>query len=309
MSIFPRKTVKGRGVTIHCCICPGPLARPPAVLILEITVTDPAGRCIYAAMRPVLLVASRVEDCARRHLPELAVPVMQGLSADIGGPDAFDAARRIMQEGMHDYLHVPLADSAIPGRYVVCTNLWCDGARHASLTCADDWFLVEELTVEGLDAVAGGRQVCVCNRSAEPVEATIVRYGQTEPIAAPNVFGPAAVTQVDAGSGRAMVIYAEGRAVLPLWRGDAPLLLRSPRYRCFRASHAVAPSVLLVSEHEDRAHEIAGERLVLWNLAGGLATRTEALMHVPGQILDEMLAQGLILEAGEGMLAGFGQDG
>lgn len=304
MSIFPKRTVPGKGVTIHWNFLGPAAGRKTLFPRAHIGVRDPQGKehvlfdehvlafpsppnpekdarppssAFPGASLPLLVLAGHLEG---RHKRERLVALLEG-----------------MQRGRHFYFHFPIPILAAPGRYVLVSELRVEGESLGSETAEEDFFFVEDLRAEEtVPDGAGGFTAGVRNPGPEPVPALLLEYPEGgEAVHSALELPPAQSTSISLRSNKAYLLFSEGRELLSLGPDRSPFCLRNPEFLSLAKNSPAGPKFAVLHRESQQAYELEGEYAEVWSRAEGCRTRQEVRM--PGtEAYDAMLGEGLILE-------------
>jgi hypothetical protein len=285
MSIFPKRTIPGKGVTIHWHI-QGPqagqktlipkayiavrdpsgfvhplfdehvLAFPAATIREQAQPAMPSGRTgglgIPGASVPLLVLASYLEGRQKR---ERLVSLLEG-----------------MQDGRHFYFHFQVPPLAPIGRYVLVSELRVEGKSIGSGTAEEDYFFVEDPKLEGVERDgAGGWSAKVRNPGPEPVQALLLEYPEGGEAMHSNLeLPPLRTTSISLQSPKAFLVYSEGREMLSLSFDRTPVCLRNQDFLSLEKAAPSGRKISVLHRESQQAYELEGAYADIWSRAGKL---------------------------------------
>jgi len=303
MSIFPKRAIPGKQVTIHWFIGKVSLGNTPTFAFMRLGVKSPEGEVSYLFQKNVLLLPSAYEnpdktdgespadasvrDNLARNTPILVLA--DYLSGRRKREELTQMLKRI-RSSRHFYFVYEIPENAPLGRYELVSELYLDGERHPSLTADEDFFYVERITV----ACGEDGRFTANNPSPEPVPVKIMEYGATGVRARLENVPPSGKLSVEVASDTAYLLYNEEREVIPLCRRVGKRVLRNPCVQHFEKTEGGTTKVYVLFPDGEDAYILEDSYLKIWQLADGTATE-EALMAVDGAAYSEMAKAGLLM--------------
>lgn len=292
MSIFPKKTAPGKPVTIHWNFVPTGITAPFICPHVRIGVIDPAGNTTILFEQHIVAIAPPLRPSTTPFaLPlkkETPLLVLASYLQFRSGKQQFKEILERMDTGTHRYFIYHTPPDALPGRYVLLSELFIDGALKHSLTREDDFFLVEQLVVELVSATV----VLVKNLSPEPCHAELITLRDGQSFCNPVVIE--GCTAVDFTiTAPTFLCYNEGKETIALHSLDRPLYNRNQQMitlppqagsTAFHVMHAGEPEGFLLED----------AYAAIWDGANGF---TNVLQ--PEAPLAEMIDAGLIVPMNE----------
>ncbi|MFF2409974.1 hypothetical protein [Streptomyces sp. NPDC058092] len=273
MSVFPKRTLPGGQVTIHCAAEVGRIVAEYGFPLLKVTVTDPTGKMSVVLERQLLGVAATPPGPPRSEVPLLAAVARLEPSDSAGQGAALTDLLETIRSGVHHYaVHTLPADAPL-GRYTFTIELWADGRRIASQTAATDCFFVEKVSLRGVHSADGMSTATVRNNGPEPVPARLVSLpcGE-EPLSVHDVeLPPATEHHLRVAPCCSYLLYSEQREVLALF-DTTTHLLRNQRISTVRRDG----STYLVDHDHGQVFELSETAEALWRAADG-TLRADAL--------------------------------
>jgi hypothetical protein len=267
VSIFPKRTIPGKGVTIHWNF-QGPAAgRKTLFPKVRIGVRDPLGKvqvlfddhllafpaptireeafprrvsAFPGASLPLLVLASYLEGRQKR---ERLVSLLEG-----------------MQQGRHYYFHFPVPHLAPPGKYVLISELQVEGETKGSDTAEEDFFFVDNPRVEGIAAdESGGWRAQVRNPGPESVPALLLEYPDGEDAVHSTIeLAPARTSSISLRSSKAFLLYSEGRELLSLSFNRTPFCFRNQDFLFLAKNSPTGRKISVLHRESQQAYELEG---------------------------------------------------
>jgi hypothetical protein len=294
MSVFPKRTVRGSAVTIHCAVNLDRLVRDFGFPVLRLLVTDPAGTAVVVLERQLLGVPTRPGGAAPPSPEVPLLSVMGRLEGSLDGAGAADLLDSV-RHGIHHFAVFPVSTTAPLGKYAFTIEVCIDGAVVRSLTEATDHFMVEEITLRAAGDSPRTPYAVVHNPGPDPVPVTVVLLpcgGTSGAERYETQLPPEADTALRVNACCSYLMYSEGREVLPLFDPAVQHLLRNSRISGIRRDGAL----YLVSRDSGEVHQLVHDAAVsVWGRANGLLRR-DMLTEGEGEALDTLRAGGYVVE-------------
>jgi len=302
MSIFPKRSVPGKPVTVHWSIGLESTTNAPMFAFLNLGVKTPDGRVDYLCRKNVLILPKSYEKPAEtlgENLADEAVrnnlarntPILilaDYLSGRRKKEELVQILKRI-RSSRHFYFTYEIPGDAPLGRYELVSELYIEGERHPSLTAEEDFFYVEKITVNHVkDGI-----FTVSNPSSEPVPVKIMEYGPTGTSARLHNVPPFGELSVEVASAVAYLLYNEEREVIPLYRQAGKRVLRNQCVQHFEKADGGVPKVYVLFPDSEDAYILEENYLKIWQLADG-RVREEDLKAVDGEAYAAMMDAGLM---------------
>jgi len=294
MSIFPKRTIPGKPVTIHWFIGMVSPSNTLQFAFVQLGVKSPDGKVTYLFEENVLLLPESYESSAKeekidagsvehnlpRNTPILVLA--DYLSGRRKKEELVQILKRI-RSSRHFYFIYPVPKDALLGRYELVSELYLDGVRHPSLTAEEDFFLVERVTVEN----EGDGRFTVRNDSSEPVPVKIMEYTGSGVSARLENVPPLGKLTIEVTSEVAYLLYNEEREVIPLFRRPGKRILRSPSVQNVEKTENGSRKVYVLPPDSDDAYILEDSYLKIWDMADGTALE-ETLKAVDGEAYSAM---------------------
>lgn len=310
MSIFPKRTLRGSQVTIHWNFNTATLTGKHIVPYVRIGVYAPDGRLTllhdgHLLRLPGLPAETPPADVVAQTLPK-SVPLLV-LADYLSGRQARTALvdmLRGIHTGRHYYFTYPVPPDAPLGKYTLLSEVYIDGQVRYSGTAADDFFLVEALTLgPGEVTPVGGLAATLTNPGPEPVPVRVVEYQPTQqPTTASYVREvPAQGTlRLESAAAHCFVLYNEEREVLPVALSAEVGFLRNQQLLSLDKEVEGQAVTYVLAGEDDEAYELTGPSREVWQRADGLAVRGQLDSSALQSAYQEMLEAGLIQEVTRG---------
>ena len=296
MSIFPKRTIPGKTVTIHWNFNIAHLTDMHIVPFVRIGVKAPDGHVTILFEQHLLgLPGIRVQpdeapDPAPKYLNKNTplLVLADYLSGRHKRQQLVDILRNI-QGGTHHYFTYQIPENGCLGKYHIISEIYNGGEIKYSTTAADDFFFVEKIVVRH-----GDGQASLHNISPEKTPVKIVHYTPGTAVEAAGVMAfemmPSEMKYIPAGM-NTFLLYNEERIVLPLFE--------QPGKRCVRNQQLLTlekGNELHLMGDNDHAYTLSGLSLEIWRGADGIRCTSQIRSPENEAVYDEMLAAGIIVE-------------
>ena len=283
MSIFPKKTVPGKTVTIHWNFNTSKLKDTHIFPFVRIGVVAPDGTTTLLFEDHVLALPAQ-QQYLRKSTPLLILA--DYLSGSHCSKEELVTILENIQSGRHYYFTYPIAHDALPGKYTLLSEIHNNGQIKYSKTAADDFFWVEKLSIKHLLA----NKVTLINHSPEPVKVKLAEYYPDEtPVKTEVSFYDLAgkeEKEIFFKSAASYIFYNEERMVIPLSSNAA--VLRNQQLLSLEKEN----TTFVWNKATDETFELTEDRKDIWDKADGIITNT----HFNNNTYEAMLSQGLITE-------------
>lgn len=303
MSIFPKRTIPGRTITIHWNFNIASLKNSHVFPFVRIGVKDPNGKVTMLFEEHVLGLpdpeteATQQEEKPLKYLNK-NIPLL--LLADyLSGACKKEKLIEILkniQSGRHYYFTYTVPDDGPLGKYTLVSEVHSSGEVKYSKTVADDFFFVEKIT---LDTIIEGekRKAIITNHSPEKTPVKIIecyQNAQEELKTKVRVFEiePLKETVIALSSDKEFLVYNEEREVLSLTNLSPAYLLRNQQVLEIRKNNALP---FLLKKDNDEAYQLTTETKQLWDRSNGLFHKDQ-MSEIEKSIFKEMSSEELIQE-------------
>lgn len=303
MSIFPKRTIQGKAVTIHWSVALESELNSPLFPFVRLGVKSPDGQIVYLCQKHILLLPkayhanveheeTRNETSEKQNLAR-NIPIMilaDYLSGKRKREQLVEILTRI-KTARHFYFSYPVAEDAPLGRYELVSELYLDGECHKSLTADEDFFYVEKVIVQR----TGEDTYNVNNPSSEDCPIKVIDYtangSQTTLYSIPAM----ANLTVQTKSTACYLLYNEERETVALKNGDGKKILRNQTLQNFEKKEGISLKVYVMFPDSDDAYILEGNYLKIWQLADGTVEDNE-LRSVDEKAYTSMLKANLLYE-------------
>lgn len=283
MSIFPKKTVPGKTVTIHWNFNTSELKNKHIFPLVRIGVVAPDGAVTMLFEEHVLALPAQ-QQYLRKSTPLLILA--DYLSGSHCSKEQLITILENIQTGRHFYFTYQLAPDALPGKYFLLSEIHNNGQIKYSKTAPDDFFLVEKISIKNLKSAS----VAVLNHSPEPVKVKLAEYYQDEtPVKTDVSFYDLAGNEekeIHFKSPAAFVLYNEEREIIPLASKTA--VLRNQQLLSLEKED----TTFVWNKETDETFELRDEKKYIWDKSDGITTNSSFNQNAYA----DMLSQGLITE-------------
>jgi hypothetical protein len=283
MSIFPKKTVPGKTVTIHWNFNTSDLKDKHIFPLVRIGVVAPDGAITMLFEDHVLALPAQ-QQYLRKSTPLLILA--NYLSGSHCSKEQLFTILENIQTGRHFYFTYQLAPDALPGKYLLLSEVHNNGQIKYSKTAPDDFFLVEKISIKNLTNGA----VTMLNHSPEPVKVKLVEYYPDEkPVKTDVSFYDLAGNEEKAircKSSASFILYNEEREIIPL--ASKTFVLRNQQLLSLEKDD----TTFVWNKSTDETFDLQDERKYIWDKADGITTNKKFDQNE----YEAMLSQGLITE-------------
>ncbi|WP_106791498.1 hypothetical protein [Aquimarina sp. Aq78] len=302
MSIFPKRAIPGKTVTIHWNFNISALKNVHVFPWVRIGVKDPNGNVTMLFEEHVLGLPNPINDVTQEKEQSLKylnknVPLL--LLADyLSGACKREQLIQILkniQSGRHYYFTYTIPNNAPLGKYTLISEVHSSGEIKYSKTAVDDFFFVERIT---LDKIIENeeRKAIIINHSSEKTPIKIVecyqnKQGELKTKVRVFEIEPLQETTIKLSSNKEFLLYNEEREVLPLTTSSSYLL----RNQQVLEIHKEDEKTYLLKKDKDEAYQLTPETKQLWEKSNGLFHKDE-MSEIEKAIFKEMSSEELIQE-------------
>ncbi|WP_024772538.1 hypothetical protein [Aquimarina macrocephali] len=302
MSIFPKRAIPGKTVTIHWNFNISALKNVHVFPWVRIGVKDPNGNVTMLFEEHVLGLPNPINDVTQEKEQSLKylnknVPLL--LLADyLSGACKREQLIQILkniQSGRHYYFTYTIPKNAPLGKYTLISEVHSSGEIKYSKTAVDDFFFVERITLNNI--VEGEKKnAVVINHSPEKTPIKIVecyqnKQGELKTKVRVFEIEPLQKTTIKLSSNKEFLLYNEEREVLPLTTSSSYLL----RNQQVLEIHKKDEKTYLLKKDKDEAYQLTTETKQLWEKSNGLFHKDE-MSEIEKAIFKEMSSEELIQE-------------
>ncbi|WP_438422303.1 hypothetical protein [Aquimarina macrocephali] len=302
MSIFPKRAIPGKTVTIHWNFNISALKNVHVFPWVRIGIKDPNGNVTMLFEEHVLGLPNPINDVTQEKEQSLKylnknVPLL--LLADyLSGACKREQLIQILkniQSGRHYYFTYTIPKNAPLGKYTLISEVHSSGEIKYSKTAVDDFFFVERITLNNI--VEGEKKnAVVINHSPEKTPIKIVecyqnKQGELKTKVRVFEIEPLQKTTIKLSSNKEFLLYNEEREVLPLTTSSSYLL----RNQQVLEIHKKDEKTYLLKKDKDEAYQLTTETKQLWEKSNGLFHKDE-MSEIEKAIFKEMSSEELIQE-------------
>lgn len=304
MSIFPKRTIRGKTVTIHWNFNTAHLKEVAICPWIRIGVIDPLGKTTMLIEKHHLALPA-VDDSDQsnpqqlmylnKNLPLLIVA--DYLSGRARKEVLVDILQNI-QSGRHYYFTYQIPEDAPLGKYTLLSEVYNGGERRLSKTAADDFFFVEEVSVKYLGANEKGHSALLYNHAGENVPVKIIDYRIGHKVK------PQDLQVFELGANKEKTVYFqhlnsylsynEERELVSLVKGSLNSFCIKNQ-QLLELSKNNGQEVFLLNPETDETYTLSSEQAILWQMADGLHT-SDDLSKIQPEAYQLMVSQDLIRE-------------
>lgn len=280
MSIFPKRAAPGETVTIHWNFNTAHLTDVHNCPWVRIGVQAPDGTITMLFEDHVLGLPDppqeEEQELAGKQLKYLnkSLPLLiisDYLSGQLKRERLIEILQNI-QSGRHYYFTYQLPENAPLGKYTLISEVHSGGEIRKSKTAADDFFLVEKVTLRELVESNGSSHAVVINHSPEKTPVKIVNC---QPLTTGKMKTRVDVFEMDGGEEKSVslatplvfLLYNEERKVVPLTKHAPDFLLRNQQI--LEMNRADGKTYLMKKDSEE-GYALSQPAKDLWNKANGL---------------------------------------
>lgn len=299
MSIFPKRTIPGKEVTIHWNFNTSHLKEKHLFPLVKIGVRDPNGKITMLFEKHVLAFPDEKEELqnSSKKLKYLNKNIPLLVIADyLEGPCKREKLIDILtniQAGRHYYLTFKLPNDAPLGKYSLISEIHNQGNIKHSKTQRDDHFWVEKVSLVDIDSK--NRNAKIHNDSEESTPVKIIRCSfdnngnmKTE-VEACELEGNQTIS-IAIPEEKVFLLYNEERETIPLTAQNPLYLIKNHEILSIKKDNGLH---CLMEKDKDEAYWLDPDSTNLWDKSDGLLN-IENLSEKEQEILEEMEGQGLI---------------
>lgn len=300
MSIFPKRSVPGKTVTIHWNFNISSLKNTHIFPFFRLGVKDPNGNVNMIFEEHILglpnpdsvATESKKGDVTLKYLNK-NIPLLllaDYLSGSCKREKLIDILRNI-QSGRHYYFSYTLPNDAPLGKYTLVSEIHSSGETKYSKTAKDDFFFVEKITLNQLKK--NENKAVITNHSPEKTPIKIVecqynKYGNLNTKVRVFEIEPLKKTVINLSSNKEFLLYNEEREVIPLTRSSIYALRNQQILEMQKKD-----KTYLLHKHKEEFYELTEEAEELWKKSDGLYAINK-MTNKEREIFDEMSSEGLI---------------
>ncbi|GAA3635760.1 hypothetical protein [Flavivirga jejuensis] len=301
MSIFPKRTIPGKTITIHWNFNTSHLNGTHLYPLVKIGVKDPKGNVTMLFEEHVIAFPDQKES-KKESLQKLKylnknIPLLV-LADYLEGSCKREKLVEILtniQAGRHYYFTYTIPFDGPLGKYSLISEVHNNGNVKYSKTRLDDHFWVEKISLVNVTGKGKNRTAVICNHSEERTPIKIVRcsidfnsHMETE-IEAFEINSKETKT-ISISEEKVFLLYNEEREIVALTEEMPVYLIRNHEILSISKKNGLD---CLMEKDRDGAYWLSPEAKNLWDKADGLLNKN-SLSEKEKDVLKEMEEQGLI---------------
>lgn len=303
MSIFPKRTLRGKGVTIHWGLNFTHTANNLRYAFIRIQVKTPSKKVVnlcedYIQLLPNLCNTKNENGEEGDKFLSKGTPLL--LLADFlsGGrhkkQKLVELFKRI-NEARHFYFYYEIPENAELGRYDIVSEFYVDGKCYKSSTIEEDFFYVESIELNDIREVMDEFHFSVKNNSSESCPIKMMEYDNNNKVEI-NITSllPNEKRHLKCRKG-SYILYNEEREMLTLEPKDRKRPLRNPETFHFeKEEKEEKPKAYLILSN-DEAFTLEGKSKSIWEMSNGINYREE-VKRIDEKMYNKMIENRLIIE-------------
>ena len=291
MSIFPKRTIPGSGITIHCNIFSKHEKRIIFPFVTSI-IKSPTGKSQqlfkghvwslpfdkehpHDKSIPLLLLANTLNAKRREHLTK---------------------SLKNIQQGKHYYFHYSIPQEAEPGKYTVETEVWLDGICSKSATASEDCFYIEKVSLKSFEQNAEHKVSILHNHSPEPVPATLIKIDTSNSIDYNTLKLPPLVDTPVMFDHKAFFVYSEERECIALDPSMKNIWIKNQQCSYLSQKENSEEVTYVLHPAREDALLLTGESKGIWDKANELNLDEHSLTQYDKADINEMIEAGLLIK-------------
>lgn len=304
MSIFPKRTIQGKGVTIHWSVALESDLDRPLFPFVRLGVKSPDGEVRYLCRKNLLLLPKDYQSSKENEktINEIApenhnlarnIPLLilaDFLSGKRKREQLVEILTRI-KAARHFYFSYTVADDAPLGKYELISELYLDGKCHKSLTADEDFFYVEKVMVEPYSEDS----FKLNNPSPEDCPVKVIDYSEDGAQSTLYHLPAMGSLTIQVKSSLSYALYNEEKEVIPLKREFGKRILRNQTLQSFEKNDGDSLKLYVMFPDNDDAYILEGAYLKIWLLADGTVADNE-LRSVDEDAFSSMIKADLLHE-------------
>lgn len=307
MSIFPKRGIRGSDITIHWNCNVSQLKETHITPFVRIGVIRPDGVCTMLMEENMLIypdtqykeptASPRDSQYLKKSNPLLM------LAAHLQGganKEMLISILNNMKSGRHFYFTYHVPPDAPLGRYILLSEVISEGHTRYSKTAKEDFFHIEEISLNDTQIGDNGGTTRIVNHSPEPVSIRVCEYYyQHQPVSTMSFLYDipgCAEKIIQFSSPATCILYNEERITLPVVNNDDKLVMRNQRLLMLPVNDLGEDVVYVWNKQTDETFKLKGITKTIWENADGLQTRQMLRSGDQKDVYDEMIQEGLIIE-------------
>ncbi len=301
MSIFPKRTIPGKTVTIHWNFNTSHLSGAHLYPLVKIGVKDPKDNITMLFENHVIAFPdqkeSKEEPLQKLKYLNKNIPLLV-LADYLEGPCKREKLVEILaniQAGRHYYFTYTIPHNAPLGKYSLISEIHNNGNVRYSKTQFDDHFWVEKISLLKIIGEGKDRTAVICNHSKESTPVKIVRCfidfnGHMETEVEAFEMNPEGTNPISISEGKVFLLYNEERETVALTEDTPIYIIKNHEILFISKKNGLD---CLMKKDSDEVYWLSPEAKNLWDKADGLLNKNN-LSEKEIEVLKEMEGQGLI---------------
>ncbi|MEP1487744.1 MAG: hypothetical protein ABJK28_04900 [Algibacter sp.] len=301
MSIFPKRTIPGKTVTIHWNFNTAHLDGAHLYPLVKIGIKDPKGNITMLFEDHVIAFPDQKES-KKESLQKLKylnknIPLLV-LADYLEGPCKREKLVEILtniQAGRHYYFTYTIPHDAPLGKYSLISEVHNNGNVKYSKTRLDDHFWVEKISLVTVTGKGKDRTAVIRNHSEERTPIKIMRCsidfnGRMETEVEAFEVNPKDTKLISIPEEKVFLLYNEERETVALTEEEPIYLVKNHEILSISKDKGLD---CLMEKDSDEAYWLSSEAKYLWDKSDGLLNKNNLSEKEKG-VLKEMEEQGLI---------------
>lgn len=303
MSVFPKRTIRGKGVTIHWGF--GALHKLGGLRFshAKIQVKNPNGvlTTLFEKNFQILPYEKEEERISPNKMSKKSlsgVTPLLLLSDYLSGPrinkKALTSHFERLGNSRHFYFYYDIPEEAPLGKYEILSEVFIDGIGYESNTKDSDFFFVEELTISNVSSIDKGYVFEAKNHSPESCPIMIVEYF-SESISKKVLNMEPLESKRITCSKDVCLFYNESRESIPITLSSKKVF-RNPKFFALeKEDDGVKKIYVMDSSNNNDAYIFEDSYLEIWEKSNGSISANE-LKKIDEKVYLEMKNRKLIIE-------------
>ncbi|GAL82450.1 hypothetical protein JCM19274_2967 [Algibacter lectus] len=302
MSIFPKRTIPGKTVTIHWNFNTSHLDGAHLYPLVKIGIKDPPKNNITMLFEEHVIAFPDQKKSKKESLQKLKylnknIPLLV-LADYLEGPCKREKLVEILtniQAGRHYYFTYTIPHDAPLGKYSLISEVHNNGNVKYSKTRLDDHFWVEKISLVTVTGKGKDRTAVIRNHSEERTPVKIVRCsidlnGHMESEMEAFEMNPKDTKPISISEEKVFLLYNEERETVTLTEEEPIYLVKNHEILSISKKNGLD---CLMEKDNDEAYWLSPEAKDLWDKSDGLLSKN-SLSEKEKEVLKEMEEQGLI---------------
>ncbi|MBV8326815.1 hypothetical protein [Chryseobacterium sp.] len=298
MSIFPKRTIPGKTVTIHWAIALESEKNIPQFPLIRLGVQSPDGSIVSLCDQHIMLLPEpkkeqrekkeiRMSNNLPRNTPLLI------LADYLSGKKKKEKLVEMLKHihfSRHFYFQYSLAEDALPGKYKLISEIYLEGECYTSRTAEEDFFYVDKIRT-----TYDNGKIRIHNLSPEICPVKIISCSQA--LAVNNIYDiqPMESIQVSDHPETQYLLYNEERETILLTRGNTNRILRNQTLQNFEKIENGSLKIYVLFPENDDAFTLEENYARIWQMADG-TLNGNTLKNIDQEAFNSMMEAHLIYE-------------